>query len=204
MLWTTRAHQSTYFQIFEYFNECSPNSSSQFWNYKVKVYSNFASLFSVMKGNCSVFFLSEAFILWTKRARQSEIFKLLSGWVKIHQIPYVIFKTTSQFFLNFASLFSVMRDNSSVLFYLKLYMIWTKGAHQRAKIQTFDCSHKISPNLYFDRFLKVYNNILAKKVQSSYFPWPWRLMQNLKKKTDLLFEKWQEFGEIWLKHSKVS
>ena len=51
-----------------------------------------------MKGNSSVFFLSEAFILWTKRARQSEIFKLLSGWVKIHQIPYVIFKTTSQFF----------------------------------------------------------------------------------------------------------
>ena len=44
-------------------------------------------------------------------------------------------------------------------------MIWTKGALQSAKLQTFDCSRKISPNLYFDRLLllKVYK-ILAKKV----------------------------------------
>ena len=44
-------------------------------------------------------------------------------------------------------------------------MISTKGAHQSAKFQTFDCSCKISPNLYFDRLLllKVYK-ILAKKV----------------------------------------
>ena len=51
-----------------------------------------------MEGNSSVFFLSETFILWTKRAHQSEIFKLLSGWVKIHQIPNVMFETISQFF----------------------------------------------------------------------------------------------------------
>ena len=46
-----------------------------------------------------------------------------------------------------------------------MYMIWTKGAHQSLKFQTFDCSHKISPNLYFDKLLllKVYK-ILAKKV----------------------------------------
>ena len=43
-------------------------------------------------------FLAQIFILCTKRARQSETFRLLSGWVKIHQIPYVIFETTSQFF----------------------------------------------------------------------------------------------------------
>ena len=67
-------------------------------------------------------------------------------------------KLQVSFSLNFASLFSVMRDYSSVLFKLKLYMIWTKGAHQTAKFQTFDCSRKISPNLYFGRLLllKVY------------------------------------------------
>ena len=62
-------------------------------------------------------------------------------------------------------------------------MIWTKGAHQSAKFQTFDCSRKISLNLYFDiRFLmlKVYK-ILTKKAQGNYVLWPWRLMQNLKK-----------------------
>ena len=59
-------------------------------------------------------------------------------------------------------------------------MIWTKGAHQKAKFYIFNCSRKISPNLFFDRFLNVYK-ILAKKVQRSYVSWPWILMQNLKK-----------------------
>ena len=53
--------------------------------------------------HCSVSFLlciylSQTFILWTKRAHRSEIFRLLSGWVKIHQIPYVMFETTNHFF----------------------------------------------------------------------------------------------------------
>ena len=82
-------------------------------------------------------------------------------------------------------------------------MIWTKGAHQRAKFQTFDCSRKISPNLYFDRLLllKVYK-ILAKKVQRSYVSWPCRVMQSWRK-TDVLFHKWQKFGEFWHEQSKV-
>ena len=46
--------------------------------------------------------------------------------------------TSRSFSLNFASLFSVMTDNSSVFFWLKLYIILTKGAHQSAKFQTFD------------------------------------------------------------------
>ena len=81
-------------------------------------------------------------------------------------------------------------------------MIWTKGAHQSAKFQTFDCSRKISPNLYFDRLLKVYK-ILAKKYRGviSHDPEDWC---KIWRKTDLLFQKWQEFGEIWPEHSKVS
>ena len=48
-------------------------------------------------------------------------------------------------------------------------MIFTKGAHQSAKFQTFDCSGEISPNLYFDGLvlLKVYK-ISAKKVEKGY------------------------------------
>ena len=37
--------------------------------------------------------------LWTKIDHQSEILGLLSGLVKIHKIPHIIFETTSQFFL---------------------------------------------------------------------------------------------------------
>ena len=62
-----------------------------------QVYSNFASLFSVMKDNSSVFFQLIPYILWTKIAHRSEFFGLLIGWVKIQQIP-VIFEAASQFF----------------------------------------------------------------------------------------------------------
>ena len=71
-------------------------------------------------------------------------------------------------------------------------MIWTKGAHQSAKLQTFDCSRKISPNLYFDRLLKVYK-ISAKEVLRNYISWPWRLMQHLKKNWSVL----SKMTRIW-------
>ena len=83
-------------------------------------------------------------------------------------------------------------------------MIWTKRAHQSAKFQTFDCSREISPNLYLNRvlLLKVYK-VSAKTVQ--------RIMSHdteewckISKNTNLLFENWQELGELWSKHSKVS
>ena len=79
-------------------------------------------------------------------------------------------KPQISFSLIFASLFSAMIDRSSVLFKLKLYMIWTKAAHQMAKFQTFDCSREISANLYFDRLLllKVYK-IPAKKYRGIMF-----------------------------------
>ena len=59
-----------------------------------------------------------------------------------------------------------MRDNFSVLFWLKLYMIFTKGTYQSAKFQkNFDRSGDISPNLYFGRLLlmKVYKKFWLKK-----------------------------------------
>ena len=56
ILWTKRARQNTIFQTFECSYENSPNSSCHFRNRKVRVYSSFASQFSVMKDNSSVFF----------------------------------------------------------------------------------------------------------------------------------------------------
>ena len=62
---------------------------------------------------------------------------------------YLIWNHVS-FSLNFASLFNVMRDTSSVIIQLNLYMIFTKKVHRSAKFQTFDCWGRILPNLYFD------------------------------------------------------
>ena len=101
MLWKKVAHHCTKFQIFECSNNSSPNSSCHFWHPKVRVYLNFASLFSVTEDNSSVFFYLISHILWTKIAHRSEIFELLNVWVKIHPIPHVMFKTTSQFIFEF-------------------------------------------------------------------------------------------------------
>ena len=129
-----------------------------FSNHKVRVYSNFASLFIVMKYNSSVFFfLLKPYILSTKRVHRSEIFRLLSGWAKIDQIPSAKFlmKVEVNFSLNFASLFSVMRDNSSVLFYSKFF-IWF-GQREPIKVQNFRLStayvkfHQICP---FDKLVE--------------------------------------------------
>ena len=51
-----------------------------------------------MKANSSVFFLAQTLYTLDKKAHQSKIFPFLSGWVKIQQIPHVIFETTKQFF----------------------------------------------------------------------------------------------------------
>ena len=50
-----------------------------------------------------------------------QIFRLLTTRMKINQIPYVIFQGKSQFYLNFASPFSVMKHNSSEIFKLNHY-----------------------------------------------------------------------------------
>ena len=82
-----------------------------------------------------------------------EIFRLPTARIKTNQIPFAIFQVMSKFSLNFALLFNVATGHSSVLFYLKLFMIWRKENHQSAKFQTFECSREIWLNLYFDRIL---------------------------------------------------
>ena len=90
-------------------------------------------------------------------------------------------KPQISFSLTFASLFNFMSDKSSVLFYFKLYLIFTKGVHQSAKFQTFDCSCEISPNLYVDRLLLLkVHKVSAKKAKRIYVLWYWIVEQNLK------------------------
>ena len=59
ILWTKRSHQCTIFQTFKCSNESSPNSSCHFWNKKGRIYSNFASLFSLIKDSASAIFLAQ-------------------------------------------------------------------------------------------------------------------------------------------------
>ena len=117
----------------------------------------FASLFSFMKDN-SVFFFSSNLIYFGKFT------KSFMSYLK----PHVSFS------LNFPSLFNAVRDNSSVLSWLKLNMIFTKGAHQSANISFKICT-------LVGSFCWKYIQFQLKKVQRSYASWYWRLMQNLNK-----------------------
>ena len=100
------------------------------------------------------------------------------GW-KFTKFLMSYLKLQVSFSLNFASFFSVMRDNSSVLcfFSWNFILFW-----QKEPIKVPNCRLSISTNLRFYKLLllKVYK-ISAKKVQSSYVSWDWRMMQNLKK-----------------------
>ena len=92
----------------------------------------------------------------------------VNGWEFTKSLVSYL-KPPVSFPLEFALLFSVMRDTFSVLFQLKLYMVLTKGDHQYTQFQIFDCSREMSPNLYSDKFLLLKRyRMPAKKVQRSY------------------------------------
>ena len=87
-------------------------------------FSNFASLFSVMKDNSSVFFKLKPHILLAKIALQSDVFGLLSGWVKIHQIPHVIHIWNHKPFFLLTLHHSSMPWEISILYFFSWNFIW--------------------------------------------------------------------------------
>ena len=123
MLWKKRSIKVQFFRFLSAPMKVHPIPHAIFET--KSIYSNFSSLFSVVKDNSSVFLQLKPCIFWTKRAHRKKSTKFL--------VPYL--KLQIKFSLNFASLFSVMRNNSSLLFQLKLYMIWTKGTHQSANFR---------------------------------------------------------------------
>ena len=83
-------------------------------------------------------------------------------------------------------------------------MIWTKGAHQNTKFQTFWLLTKnftkfpflwafFVESIYIKFQLKRYRRVMSHDTEEWCKIW---------RKTDLLFQKWQEFSEFWPEHSK--
>ena len=114
---------------FNYLCADSPDYLCHFWNYKS---------FFITQLLC--IFLAQTLIS-TKVAQQSanfQTFPLLM--LKITKFLMSLFKLKVSFSSKFRSFFSAMRDNTSVLFRLKLYMLFAKVAHQSANFQTCHCS----------------------------------------------------------------
>ena len=89
--------------LFIYFSQCKFDKFlMSFLKAQVSFPSSSASIFSVMKHNSSVlFFISNIIYFGSRSQLKSKIFRFLSVWVKIPQIPYVNFQMTSQFLFKF-------------------------------------------------------------------------------------------------------
>ena len=113
--------------------------------------------------------------------------KFLDFWVvgwkfTKFQIPYVIFETTSQFSLNFASKKPIKVQISRLsTAQVKFHQICTLIGSFCWKYIKFQ--------------LKKYRGVMSHDTEEWCKIW---------RKTNLLFQKWQEFGEFWSKHTKVS
>ena len=121
MFWTKTAHHCTIFKLLGAPIKVYPIPHTTFETTR--------SGFLQILHHCSVswkitplyFFKLKPHMLWTKIAHWNQIFGLLSGWVKILQIPHVIFKTTRHFSLNFASSISCQ---ISLLYFSIWNFIW--------------------------------------------------------------------------------
>ena len=97
-------------------------------------------------------------------------------------------------------------------------MIFTKGAHQSAKFQTFNCSGEISPNLYFYRLLllkvykisaKTYRSWImilksGKKLKKNRFFWIWWILIWALKRLKKLHFDWSLLCKVYnVWHKKV-
>ena len=172
-LLTKRAHKITNFKIFECFNESSPNSSCQNWNHKVKVYSNFESLFNVTKDNSSVFFYLKPLYFGQKEPIEVT-FECLGE--KSPSFLCHIWNYNSVFF---KSLYHSSASWEKTLLYFFSWNCTWFGQKESIEVQDF----RLLTAHFFDFWLlllKVYRNFCW-KVQISYVSLFWRLMQNLKK-----------------------
>ena len=84
-----------------------------------------------MTHNSFVIFSFKQYILPSKAAHESADF--FDCWVKFRRFPHVIFQSTSLFLSNFASLFTVMRHNFSVLSFAQTSNTFDKNSRSKCK-----------------------------------------------------------------------
>ena len=125
------------------------------------------------------------------------------GW-KFTKFLKSYLKPKVSFSLNFLSLVSVMLD--TLLYFFRWNFIWFRQK-ELIKVQNFRLStahvkfHQICTLIgsfcwkYIKCQLKTYRQVTSYENEEWFKIW---------RKTDLLFQKWQEFGKFWPEHSKFS
>ena len=88
-------------------------------------------------------FFAQLYISQTKKSLKMQIISSVSATVKFNKFLMPFMKAQVIFSSNFASIFSIIVHNPSVIFHLKNYTLWSKGAHESANFETLECWVKI-------------------------------------------------------------
>ena len=125
--------------------------------------SNFASIFSAIKNNCSVLFLAQTLYTLVKGANLRAIFFYFRVFEsKFFKFLMSVLKWQVDSSSNFASFLIVMTYNSSVNFKLMHFLLWTKVSHQGPNFDTFKSPGENLPNFscHFSNLKSVFLRIL--------------------------------------------
>ena len=95
-LWTKGSHQSSNFDTLERSGENLPNSSCHFPSNK-SVFLQILHHSSMLWETTLLYFVSPIYTLLKRSPLKWKCLRLLSGQVKICEIPYINFQTTSRF-----------------------------------------------------------------------------------------------------------
>ena len=93
-----------------------------------------------MRHNPSVLFHLKLYMLWRKWAHQSQNLKLTTARIKIYQIPYFIFQTTSQFFFKYCITLHCHDTQLLCNFLAQTLYTLNKKVSQSASFENFECS----------------------------------------------------------------
>ena len=116
LLWIKRSHQSPDFDTFECSGENLPNSSYHFPNHKSVFLQILHDTSLSWKITPPYFFRSQVIYFARRGQSKCKFFRLLSAWIKIHQL-FVSFETTNCFFFQVFYHPSVSWDITTLYFF---------------------------------------------------------------------------------------
>ena len=135
LLWIKGSHQSPNFGTFQ----CFAIFPMSFSKTQVSFSSKFLSIFSVMKDNLSVLFMSNVIYFAQKEPIKARILIISCAQVKIQQI-LVIFETTNQFFFKFCT--TLQCDERYLLYTILVEILYTCNKRSLSKYKFGEISHE--------------------------------------------------------------
>ena len=137
VLCSKEAHESANFWYFQVLRSKFVKFLMSFLKPQVSFPSDVASIFSSIKQNFLILFLAQRSCTLTKRSPLNcKFLRFSSAWVKIRQIPHVIFESTSQF--SFKCCINIQCHQAKLLYTFFSWKIMYFNQKKPIKVQIFE------------------------------------------------------------------